>query len=67
MNRYPEIYHAACNGLVQRPHKASTRQSVARCIRFYRRAADRAMVEHCLSHFAFIGWPLRIRPNGRYR
>ena len=64
--RYPAIYHMACAGLIHRPYSAGTRNTVAKCLRYYRKLGDTNMLAHCRYHFAHIGWPIRLRSNGRY-
>lgn len=66
---YTALYHAAVNALIQgdpmRPTRA--RLAVSRLLRSYRRQGKRREAVLFAGHAANIGWPLRKRPNGRYR
>lgn len=62
---YPAYYHAAINALIQ-GDEAPARRTLANSIRAYRRIGNRDAARALFNHAAHIGWPIKLRPNGRY-
>ena len=63
---YPSHYHAACNALID-GREERARAALAYALRCYRRAGQRHEAREMLGHAAWVGFPVRLRPNGRYR
>ena len=55
------IFEMACSALIYEDPQA--RGVVAVCLRYYRNTGDKAMVQHCMKHFSFIGWPAKSIPH----
>lgn len=65
-SRYPKHYHAAVTAVIDGSIDRA-RDKLARSLRLFRADGDRGRAIDLLHHAAWIGFPIRVRPNGRYR
>ena len=63
---YPRHHHQTCNALIA-GNVPRARAALARSLRAFRAAGEHDRARSILAHAAWISFPLRIRPDGRYR
>ena len=62
-----EWYHQLINNAIHRPYAQSTRNFLACRLRVARRDTSKAAVRNLTWDVARVAWPIKLRPNGRYR
>ena len=62
---YPAHYHKALGALISHPWHPETRRLLATSLRQFRAAGEHEQAIALRNHVDYMGWPIRIRPNGR--
>ena len=64
---YDKWYRQIINNAIHRPYNQSTRNFLAHHLQIVRQESSKAAVRNLIWDIARISWPIKLRPNGRYR
>ncbi len=63
---YDEQYHQLINNAIHRPYAQSSRNFLAKQL-WTARAKSKAAVRNLTWDISRVAWPIKLRPDGRYR
>ena len=67
---YPDCYHLAVNAIIldiYREHTEHSRRTLAKAIRHYRCNVSRSAGREMYGYAEYLGFPIRLRENGRWK